>query len=156
MKRSKNIEPIPYFELDKYMGVWYEIGRYSNWYENDTYDVSIEYVQKEDYIEVICKQTKSEKVRIRKGKLYIVPDSGNAKLKAQFVWLFKRELWIIDLDEEKQWLVASNPKHSLLWILYRKPIISNEVLRPIVYRLVNMGFDLAKVHWTKQDENHKL
>lgn len=152
MERKKNIEPVPYLEIDRYLGVWYEIGRYSNWYENDTYNVSAEYIAKDSYIDVIYRHTKSKKERLAKGKLFIIPDSGNARFKSQFIWVFKQERWVIDLDEENQWLVASNPKQSQLWILYRKPTISNEVLRPIVYRLVNMGFDLAKVHWTKQEE----
>lgn len=155
MERKKSIEPVPYLEIDRFMGIWYEIGRYSNWYENGAYNVSAEFIQKEKYIEAIYKHTKSKKEGMLKGKLYTIPNSENAKFKSKTIWLLKQERWVIDSDEECQWLVVSNPKQSKLWILYRRPIISNEVLRPIVYRLVNMGFDLAKVHWTKQEEKKR-
>lgn len=155
MEKKKNIEPVPYVEMDRYLGVWYEVGRYSNWYENETYNVSAEYIPKDNFIDVIYKHTKSKKEHSTKRKLFIIPNSGNARIKNQLFWIINRERWIIDLDEDNQWMVASNPKKSLLWILYRKPAISNEVLRPIVYRLVNMGFDLAKVHWTKQEEKKR-
>lgn len=152
MKRNKTIEAVPYVEITKYAGVWYEIGRYTHWYKKGASNVSAEYIPKDGYLEVINRCEKSNKLREIKGKAFIVPDSGNAKLKVQFQWPFKGNYWIIDLDENYQWAVVSNPSQTDLWILYRKPTICNELLRPIVYRLVNRGFELAKVHWTKQTD----
>jgi len=150
MKRNKEIDVVPYVEIDRYAGVWYEIGRYPHWYERGAYNVSAEYSSKDGYLEVVNRCERLNKHHEIKGKAYIVPDSGNAKLKVEFRWPFKGNYWIIDLDENYQWAVVSNPSQTNLWILYRKPTIANEVLRPIVYRLVNRGFELAKVHWTKQ------
>ena len=155
MKRKKTIEPVPYVEIDRYAGVWYEIGRYQHWYEKGATNVSAEYIQKDGYLEVFNRYKKTNKDGEIKGKAFIVPNSGNAKLKVQFHWPFKGDYWVIDLDEDYQWAVVSNSSRSNLWILYRKPIIDNEELRPIVYRLVNNGFELAKVHWTKQTNEIK-
>lgn len=150
MKRNKEIEVAPYVEINKYAGKWYEIGRYRHWYERNAYNVSAEYTLKDGYIEVVNRCEKGNKHIEIKGKAYVIPESGNAKLKVKFNWLMKGDYWIIDLDENYQWAVVSNPSQTNLWILYRKPTIENDVLRPIVYRLVNRGFELAKVHWTKQ------
>lgn len=157
MKKHKRIEAVPYIEIDQCAGVWYEIGRYPHWYEKGAYNVSAEYIPQNGYIEVINRCEKPKKEIEVKSKAYIVPDSGNAKLKMQFRGLLKNNFWIIDFDENYQWMVISNPQQTILWILYRQPLISNDELRPIVYRLVNHGFDLAKVHWTKQEikEQHE-
>ncbi len=152
MKRNKKIEAVPYVEINRYAGMWYEIGRYSNWHQKGTSNVSAEYIPRDGYLEVIKRYIKSNKNKKIKGKAFIIPDSSNAKLKIQFHWPLKKDYWIIDLDENYQWAVISNSLQTSLWILYRHPTICNEVLRPIVYRLVNRGFDLAKVHWTKQQD----
>ncbi|WP_321519399.1 lipocalin family protein [uncultured Bacteroides sp.] len=152
MKQNKTIAVVPYVEIDRYAGVWYEIGRYPHWYERGAYNVSAEYILRNDYLEIINRCKRAKKEHQVKGKAFIVPDSGNAKLKVQFQWPFKGDYWIIDLDEDYQWAVVSNPSQTNLWILYRKPTICNEELRSIVYRLVNRGFELAKVHWTKQTD----
>ncbi|BEG99791.1 lipocalin family protein [Bacteroides sedimenti] len=151
MKKHKNIDTVPYVEIERYAGIWYEIGRYPSWFEKDTCNVSAEFIPKEGYIEVINRCEKSKKEKKTQGKAYIVPESGNAKLKMQFRWPIKCDYWIIDLDDNYQWAVVSDSSQSSLWILYRQPLIENDELRPIVYRLVNRGFDLAKVHWTKQE-----
>jgi len=152
MKRASQIDAVPYIEIDRYAGIWYEIGRYSHWYEKGISNVSAEYIPRDGYIDIINRYEKSNKYDEIRGKAFIIPDSGNAKFKVQFHWPFKGNYWIIDLDKDYQWAVVSNPSQTNLWILYRKPIIDNEKLRPIVYRLVNLGFELAKVHWTKQTD----
>lgn len=148
--RHKEVEVVPYVEPERYAGVWYEIGRYPQRFEKGATHVRAEYSLCNDSLSIVNSCLKKGKKRTVKGKAFIVPDSGNAKLKVQFCWPFKGDYWIIELDKDYQWAVVSNRKLSSLWILYRKPHINNEILLPIVYSLMERGFNLARVIWTIQ------
>lgn len=140
----------PYVELEKYAGLWYEIGRYPQTFKKGATHVTAQYIPCDSYFKVINSCLRKGKKKIAKGKAFAVPDSGNAKLKVQFFWPFKGDYWIIELDKNYQWAVVSNCKLSYLWILCRKPHINNEVLLPIVYSLMEHGFNLARIVWTIQ------
>ncbi len=150
MMKHKEVETVPYVELGKYAGVWYEIGRYPQRFEKGATHVTAEYVPCDGYLKVTNTCLKKGKKKTAKGKAFVVPDSGNAKLKVEFFWPFKGDYWIIELDKDYQWAVVSNRKLSSLWILYRKPHINNEILLPIVYSLMERGFNLARIIWTIQ------
>ena len=150
MKKHEKVETVPYVDVDKYVGTWYEIGRYPHWFERGASLVTAEYIQKDGYFDVINRCVKGYKKQEKRGKAFVLPNSGNSKFIIKFGWLLKGDYWIIDLDEHYTWAVISNPRQTKLWILYRQPYISDEVLRPILYRLVNRGFNSAKIVWTEQ------
>lgn len=150
MKKDESVESVPFVDLDKYMGVWYEIGRYPCWFEKGASHVRVEYTLRDNYVEVINRCIKKGKESYVTGKAYVMPDSGNAKLKVRFKWPFQGDYWIIDLDEDYSWAAVSNPKKTRLWILYREPNVTNELLRLIAKRVIQKGFNSAKIIWTEQ------
>lgn len=150
MKKHNKIESVPYVDLEKFMGVWHEIGRYSHWFEKDADQVIIEYKKCDDYIEVANQFIKKDKKEYLIGKAYILPNCGNSKLKLQLRWPFRGDYWIIDVDQDYTWVVISNPRRTRLWILYRQSYIDDKTLRFILCRLINRGFNSAQIIWTKQ------
>ena len=80
----------------------------------------------------------------------MVKNSGNAKLKVQFFWPFRGDYWIIDLGEDYNYAVVSDPSKKYLWILSRTPKMAGEKYSEIIVRLNQMGFNIAKLHVTEQ------
>lgn len=146
----KDTETVPYVDIDRYMGLWYEIGRYPLRAEKGATHVTIENIRYNDHVKIINTHIKRGKQQKIVSKAFIIPNSGNAKLKIQLFWPFNSDFWIIELDRDYQWAVISNQKQSCLWILYRNPKISNEVLFPIVHNLIKRRFNLARITWTIQ------
>ena len=88
-----------------------------------------------------------------KGKAEIVDPATHAKLKVWFFWPFKGNYWIIDLDENYQWVVVGEPSRNYLWILSRTPAMNPDLYHPIAQKLPRKGYDPEKLRRTvHQDE----
>lgn len=131
-------------DLSRYVGKWYEIARYPNWFEKEcASDVSAEYTFLADgKLEVIntCRLSDGE-LKSSKGSAKIVDKRSNAKLKVTFFWPFYGNYWIIDLDPEYRYAVVSEPGRDYLWILSRTPQLEPRVYEHILARVREQGFD---------------
>lgn len=83
------------------------------------------------------------------------PDpTDTAKLRIKFdpfpVSLFKADYWIIDLGEDYDYAVVSNPRRNTLWILCRTPQMDPALYEEIVQRLNTLGFDTGKLELMPQ------
>ena len=126
-KTSPELQVVPHVDIDRYLGKWYEIALYPNWFEKGCFRSTAFYEKlKDGQIKV------SNRCRMHspKGKLNeaigyakIADNKTNAKLKVQFFWPFKGDYWIIDLDKDYQYAVISEPDRQYLWILSRFPNI---------------------------------
>ena len=138
-------------DLDRYAGTWYELASYPQFFERGCSNVRATYTAKNGYIEVFNQSTKDAKPNNIKGKAFVVPNSGNAKLKVQFFWPFKGNYWIIDLDKDYKWAIVSDPKLKTLWILSRTSKMEEELYNSLIEKLVKKGFDKTKILKMKQE-----
>jgi apolipoprotein D and lipocalin family protein len=67
----------------------------------------------------------------------------NAELEVSFLGPFWSDYWIIELDEDYQWAVVSEPRGRYLWILAREPRMDQGVLDERLARLEADGFDTS-------------
>lgn len=141
-------------DLKRYSGTWYEISSYPQFFERGCDNVKATYTAKDGYYEVFNQSVKKGKPNDIKGKAFIVPDSGNAKLKVQFFWPFKGDYWIIDLADDYSWAVVSDPKLKTLWILSRTPEMDELLYTSLIEKLVKIGFDKEKIVRMVQDKKN--
>jgi apolipoprotein D and lipocalin family protein len=78
-----------------------------------------------------------------KGKARVVDPITNAKLKVSFSWPFWGDYWIIDLGEDFDYAVVSEPRRKYLWILARSPQMDDSLYAQILSRLREKGFDTS-------------
>ena len=139
-------------DLKRYSGTWYELASYPQFFERGCSSVKATYTPKDGYVEVFNQSIKKNKPNNIKGKAFVVPNSGNARLKVQFFWPFKGNYWIIDLSPDYSWAVVSDPKKKTLWILSRTPQMEDSLYNSLIAKLVNRGFDREKIVRMKQEE----
>ncbi len=136
-------------DLQRYLGVWYEIARYPNRFERDCVAATATYSLRDDgRIDVLnqCRlKTLDGKPKAARGKAWIVDPATNAKLKVSFFWPFSGDYWIIDLDENYRYAVVGHPERKYLWILSRTPQMDEETYTNILERLRTQGYDPAKL-----------
>jgi apolipoprotein D and lipocalin family protein len=141
-------------EVDRYLGMWYEIASYPAWFQKGCTATTAEYSLLPDgKIQVInrCRKDSPEgPLKESKGKAEIVDISTNAKLKVWFFWPFKGNYWIIDLSADYQWAVVGEPSRKYLWILSRSPAMDEAVLQGILQRLPQKGYDPDMLRKTDQ------
>lgn len=80
-----------------------------------------------------------------RSKLFVVRGTNNAELKAQFLWPFKADYWVIELAEDYSYVVVGHPKHKYLFIMSRKPGLPDSLLEEIIDRCHKKGYDTSKL-----------
>jgi apolipoprotein D and lipocalin family protein len=142
-------------DLSRYLGKWYEIASYPAWFQKDCTGSTAEYSLLPDgKIQVVnrCRKNSLDgPLKESKGKAEVVDTTTNAKLKVWFFWPFKGDYWIIELDENYQWVVVGEPSRKYLWVLSRTPKMDEALYRQITETLPWKGYDPKKLKRTTQD-----
>ncbi|HLF33167.1 MAG TPA: lipocalin family protein [Cyclobacteriaceae bacterium] len=154
MTKSQTLATVPSVDLERYLGKWYEISSYPQWFQKGCHCTTAEYTLSEKgyvIVENRCnKGSLDGEPSYIKGKAFIVKNSGNAKLKVRFFWPFKGKYWIIDLADDYSYAAVGHPNRKFLWILSKSPKMNESVYQGILTRLKEKGFDLSKLQSTLQ------
>ncbi|MFC5626098.1 lipocalin family protein [Algoriphagus winogradskyi] len=150
---AQDLETVPYVDLEKYAGEWYEIASFPQSFQKGCTCTKAIYTPNADgtiSVENSCNLPEKGKIKTSTAKAFVEDGSGNAKLKVQFFWPFKGKYWIIDLAKDYSYAVVGHPNRAYLWILSRTqemdPVIYDEILQ----RVEKKGFDLSKLEKTVQ------
>lgn len=153
----KNISVVPYVDLNRYSGTWYEIARLPIYFESKLKCITATYILREDgNITVVNKGhyvTNPEKTNTAKGKAFIPDRNSPGKLKVQFFWPFKGDYWIMYLDNEYKYVLIGEPSFKYLWILAREKKMDESTFQMLSDKAVEAGYDLTKLIRTVQDCN---
>lgn len=150
--QRKTLDTVKEVDLNKYVGLWYEIAILPNSFEKGCKCTTAEYkINNNGYIKVINKCQKIHSFSKIEGKAFVEKNSGNAKLKVQFFWPFKADYWIIELDKQYQWAAVGNESRKYLWILSREPVLNDSIYGKILEKLHTKGFDTSKMVKTVHD-----
>jgi apolipoprotein D and lipocalin family protein len=148
-------QPSKGVDLNRYSGLWYEIGRYENGFERNCEAVTAEYRPRADgMVEVIntCHRGAVDGPAKRiAGRAKIVPGSANAKLKVSFFGpFFVGDYWVLDHAPDYGWSIVGEPSGRYLWLLSRVPAPSADVRGVIEARARALGYALAMLRPTRQ------
>jgi apolipoprotein D and lipocalin family protein len=146
-------EPEKPVDLDRYLGLWFEIGRYENRFERGGEAVTAEYHKRPDgLIEVIntCRRGSiSGSLRTATGRASVVPGSHNAKLKVRFFGPFSGNYWVLDRDDNYAWSIVGEPTGRYLWLLSRAPAPEPQIRERLRVRAAELGYDTTLIRWTQ-------
>jgi apolipoprotein D and lipocalin family protein len=153
-KASPELKVVSYVDIERYMGKWYEIALYPNWFEKGCFRSTAYYEQlKDGQIKVTnqCRMNGPEGELNEAIGIATIPNrQTNAKLRVQFFWPFKGDYWIIGLDRDYQYAIVSEPNRQYLWILSRSPNMDIQTLETLKSRIRGNGFDLTYLQKTLQ------
>lgn len=116
-------QPAKAVDLDRYLGRWYEMGRYEAGFQKDCEAVTADYsLTAPGKIRVVnsCRQGSVDgKLRDVTGKAKIVQGSNNAKLRVSFFGPFYGDYWVLDHADDYSWSIVGEPSGRYLWLLSR-------------------------------------
>ncbi len=139
-----HIQPVDGFELNRYLGTWYEIARLDHSFERGLEQVTATYSLRDDGgVKVINKGFNANKNEWSEaeGKAYFVGKPNIGQLKVSFFGPFYGGYNIIELDKTGyQYALVCGPDLSYLWILAREPRLDQQVLDRLVAKARNLGF----------------
>ncbi len=142
-------------DLTRYLGKWYELARYDNWFEHRCDGVTAEYGLLPDgriSVRNSCqKNFPNGRLSVAKGKGKAVPGSGNAKLKISFFGPFYiGNYWVLDRAEDYGWSIVGERSGHYLWILCRDPHPPEWLTQMLLRRATEMGYDPNRIRRTRQ------
>lgn len=151
----KGVEPVNGFEIDRYLGKWYEIARLDHSFERGLSSVGAEYSLREDgHVKVINRGYSIEKDqwKVAEGKAKFVKDSDTAQLKVSFFGPFYGSYVVFGLDKQDyQYSFVAGPNHNYLWLLARTPQVSDEVIASFIAEASQRGFNTDALIFVDQD-----
>ena len=151
---TKNLPPVPEFDLNRYLGTWYEIVRMPHRFEKDLIKVTANYSFRPDgKIQVLNRGFKPAKNKWSeaKGKAWVPNPRIPARLKVSFFWPFSAEYKIIRLDADYQWALVTSGSTDYLWLLSRTPKMEEAVLDSLVQFAKEKGFNVGKLIRVEQE-----
>ena len=149
------LETVAKVDMSRYLGRWYEIAKYPNWFERKCErDVTAMYAARADgKISVVNRCTTHDgKVTESNGWAKVVDEKTNAKLKVTFFWPFFGDYWIVELGAHYEYAVVGEPSRKYLWILSRTAKMDDAVYAGIASRLAAKGYDASKLERMRQTE----
>jgi apolipoprotein D and lipocalin family protein len=154
------LESITSLDVPRYMGTWYEVAKYPNWFQKRCIaNTSATYaVQPDGMLQVLNRCQKEDgSITDALGEAKQVGDANSPKLKVRFApaWLsflpfVWGNYWVIDLDPQYQLAAVSEPSRKYLWILSRTQTVEPKAYDALLQRLKEKGFNLDAIEISKQ------
>ena len=158
-----DLELVEALDLERYQGVWYEIARLPNEFQDQCVgDVTAEYTLLESgKVEVI------NRCRLEDGSIDQAiglarrPDPNRpAALEVRFAprWLSLLPfVWgdyqVFALDDDYQWALVGDPSREYLWMLARTPRIDSALYQDLIEQAAAQGFDTQAIVQTEVRNN---
>jgi apolipoprotein D and lipocalin family protein len=158
---SASVRPVESVDLKRYAGMWYEIARLPNAFQQDcAANVTATYTLRQDgRIDVVnrCRTADGAEKEARGIARRAGDGASNARLQVRFapailsllpmVW---GDYWIIGLAPDYHWAVVGEPSRQHLWILARTPKLPGSTFEQAVEIAKANGYDVAPLAVTPQ------
>ena len=144
-----NVKPVDHFNLEKYLGKWYEIARLENRFERNLSRITAHYSLRDDGgVRVLNRGFSAKKNEWKEveGRAYFVEGTDQGYLKVTFFWPFYGSYIVFELDHENyQYALVCGPDESYLWILSRSPALKKDIQDKLVAKAAALGFDTSQL-----------
>ncbi len=155
-RSTSKLDVVSDFEVNRYLGVWYEAARNPHGFESGLSSVSAEYSLNDDgTIKVLNRGYHDEdrKWDTIEGVAKLKNDPSKGWLKVSFFKPFYASYKIIHLDKDYTQAIVTGPTYGYLWILVRDPELPETELNKLVAKAGEFGFETNKLIFVDQSLN---
>ena len=148
---ARDLQPVRDLDLQRYAGVWHEIARLPNRFEDDCVgDITATYTPLDNgRIRVVnaCREENGEMNAVegearQSGDLPSQLEVRFAPKWLSFLPFVWADYWVIALDDDYQWAIVGEPGRDYLWILSREPRLDKATFNGLKARARGMGYEL--------------
>lgn len=151
----KNAKPIENFEVNRYLGTWYEIARFDFRFEKNLDNTVAQYsLDKKGNVNVLNSGYNyiKDEWRSAKGTAKFRGDKSTAALKVSFFGPFYSGYNVIALDTNYQYALIAGKSLDYLWILSREKTIPEDIKQKYLKVATDVGYDTSNIIWVKHDK----
>ena len=149
------LQPVTRFELERYLGKWYEIARLDHSFERNLSQVTADYSLRQDGgVEVVNQgfNQKSGKWEMITGKAFFIGKENVGSLKVSFFGPFYGGYHVITLDQQDySYAMVAGPSRSYLWVLSRNKTLDSTILEELVGKAKQWRFETDKLIYVDQN-----
>lgn len=142
------------FDVNRYLGKWYEVARFDYRFEKNLNNTTAEYSLKDNGdIKVVNRGYDFVKNKWKEavGKAKFVGDKKEAKLKVSFFGPFYAGYNVIAIDPDYKYALVAGKNLNYLWILSREKTIPASVKESYLQKARQLGYNTDELNWVKQD-----
>lgn len=150
-KAKFNNTPVPYVDLNRFMGRWYEIARFDHRFEAGMESVSTYYsIRKDGKVAVQNSGWKDGKFRVKKAVAKVPDAIGNpGLLRVSFFLNFFSDYRILMIDSSYSYALIGGGSDKYLWIMSRTPYMDEDDLAEVLFEARLRGYDVDKLVWVE-------
>ena len=142
------------FDLNRYLGKWYEIARFDFKQERGLNNTSAHYSLNDDgSVRVVNRGFNYEKGEWKEatGKARFVNGPDEAMLKVSFFGPFYSGYNVIAIDSEYRYALIAGESLDYLWLLSREKTMPKEIKQAYVGKAASIGYDTTRLLWVEHD-----
>lgn len=135
-------------DLEKYACKWFVIACIPTSFDKDWNNVTEAYtLNKKGNIDIYTTYTKGndQKQKDVRSKGFPNKNSKNISWKVQFVWPFRADYLIEEIDNNYFYTVVGHPKKKFLYIMNRTGTMGDIQYKEILERCAKKGYDISKI-----------
>jgi len=151
----KGASAVKQFNVEKYLGQWYEIARMDFKFERNLNNTTANYsVNKDGSIKVDNRgyNYKIKEWKQATGKARFIGEHDVARLKVSFFGPFYASYNVIELDNEYKYALVAGKDLSYLWILSRETTLPDNVKQNYLKIADGLGFKISALIWVEHDK----
>ena len=162
--QTKPLQTVDKVQLDRYLGVWYEIARKPMYFENKcSRDITATYTLNENGNVSVTNRCLSKDGQLQQsiGEAFVQNAPFNTKLKVSFLpeairWLSvaRGDYWILKIDDDYQTVLVGEPRRKYMWVLSRSAQPDQAVVNEYLEYAKSVGYNLTDLIHTKQTFVH--
>jgi apolipoprotein D and lipocalin family protein len=147
-RTTSDLEVVTGFDLDQYLGKWYEAARYPHRFEKDLVSVTADYSLNSDGTVKVLNRGYNPGTGLWEeveGVAKMKSDPSAGWLKVSFFKPFYASYKILHLDEDYTEAIITGPTYNYLWILVREKDLSEKDLDRLIAKADGFGFDTQRL-----------
>jgi len=152
--RPKGVDVVTDFELNRYLGNWYEVARFDFRFEKNLKNTRAHYALNDngtvsvtnsgyDYIK--------KKRRVANGKAKLTGKPNEGQLKVSFFGPFFSPYNVIAIRGDYEYALVMGKSTDYIWILSRTTVLPEDVKQEFLEIARQSGYDLDRLVWVTHD-----
>ena len=153
-KMPSGIEPVSDFDINRYMGQWFEIARLDHRFERGLQQVSATYTLADDgFVTVLNRgfDVNKQQWRQAEGKAKFATEPSFGHLKVSFFGPFYGTYMIFELEPEAYQYAFVTGGNDYLWLLARSPVVNDTVKQRFLQLAAAHGFATNELIFVSHD-----
>jgi len=145
------------FNVNRYLGTWYEIARFDFYFEKDLDNTTAQYnLDSHGNVKVVNSgyNVKDKQWKQAIGKAKFRNSETTGALKVSFFGPFYSGYNIIALDPSYKYALIAGKNLDYLWILSREKTIPEEIKNNYLKLAKEIGYDVSRFIWVNHDKKN--